>query len=86
MATWLGYGQNEALFEASTDAQRVSLNTYFDVNFNLKNANGTQFAPPSFKDFIVAAGPSTSSQMTIVKGVVKHEMTFSYTLQPTKVG
>lgn len=80
------FGQAESSFSASTDASQIVLNGYFEVTFTLKNATGSQFAPPSFKDFIVVAGPSTSTSMQIVNGRVSQEMGFSYTLQPTKLG
>ncbi|MBI5916927.1 MAG: protein BatD [Bacteroidetes bacterium] len=78
--------QNTVTFEVSTDARQVLLNSYFEVTFTLSNANGTDFAPPSFKDFILLAGPNSSSSMQIVNGVVTREMGYGYTLQPTRVG
>ena len=84
-ATWT-FGQGNTTFEASTSARQVLLDNYFEVSFNLKNANGSQFAPPNFKDFIVIAGPSTTSSVQIINGSVSREMGYSYTLQPKKVG
>ena len=82
---WLS-AQNNITFEASANARQVLLNGYFEVYFTLKNANGTDFTPPSFKDFIILAGPSSSTSMQIINGVVSREMGYSYTLQPTKAG
>lgn len=76
----------QAVFEAYSNAKEVMLNSYFEVSFTLKNANGTDFSPPDFKDFIILSGPSTSSSMQIINGVVSREMGFSYTLQPVRVG
>lgn len=86
LTAWLATGQNEVTFEAITDARQVVVNGYFDVTFSLKNATGTQFIPPSFKDFVVVAGPNTSSSMQIINGSVTREMGFGFTLQATKVG
>lgn len=86
LTAWLATGQNEVTFDAITDARQVVVNGYFDVTFSLKNATGTQFIPPSFKDFVVVAGPSTSSSMQIINGSVTREMGFGFTLQATKVG
>jgi hypothetical protein len=86
LTAWLATGQNEVTFEAITDARQVVVNGYFDVTFSLKNATGTQFIPPSFKDFVVLAGPNTSSSMQIINGNVTREMGFGFTLQATKVG
>ncbi len=86
LSACLAIGQGDASFEASTDVRQVVLNDYFEVNFTLKNANGSQFAPPSFKDFSIVAGPNTSSSMQIINGQVSREMTYGFTLQPTKIG
>lgn len=78
--------QSELTFTASTNAKQVLLNGQFEVYFTLKNANGTNFTPPSFKDFIIMAGPNASNSMQIVNGRVSREMSYSFTLQPAKVG
>ncbi len=85
-AAWLANGQNDVTFEAVTNARQVVVNSNFEVTFTLKFANGSEFVPPSFKDFMVLAGPVTSTSMQIVNGNVTREMGFSYTLQPTKIG
>lgn len=84
--THLAFGQNPVVFEATTNARQVPLDGYFDVVFTLAGANGTQFAPPSFKDFVILSGPSTSTSMQIINGNVSREMSFSYTLQASKTG
>ncbi|MBK7872002.1 MAG: protein BatD [Saprospiraceae bacterium] len=76
----------QASFEASADARQVLLNSYFTVNFTLKNAEGENFAPPSLDDFIIAAGPSRSMSTTIINGKVSKESAYSYTLQPKNTG
>lgn len=74
-------------FEASTDARQVVLNSYFDVTFTLRNADGDNFTPPSFDDFTVLAGPSRSLSTTIMNGAaVSKELLFSYTLRPKRKG
>lgn len=73
-------------FEASTDARQVVLNSYFDVTFTLRNADGDNFTPPSFDDFTVLAGPSRSLSTTIINGAVSKELLFSYTLRPKRKG
>lgn len=78
--------QNGVSFEASTNARQVILNSYFEVTFTLKSAKGSQFAPPSFKDFIVLAGPNMSTSMSILNGKVSQEVGYGFTLQPKKSG
>ena len=73
-------------FESYTDAKEVLINSYFEVSFTLKSANGTDFSAPNFSDFTVVAGPNSSTSMQIINGQVSREMGYSYTLQPKKEG
>lgn len=78
--------QHNVSFEATTDAKQVVTNGYLEVYFTLKNANGTNFTPPSFADFTVVSGPSRSSSTTIINGQMSQELSFVYTLQPKRAG
>ena len=73
-------------FEAFVDAKQVVLNSYFEVSFTLKNADGGSFTPPDFKYFQVLSGPNRSSSTTIINGQVSREIGLNYTLKPTQVG
>ncbi|NNE25550.1 MAG: protein BatD [Saprospiraceae bacterium] len=73
-------------FEASTDAEEVLLGSYIQVEFSLKNTDGTNFSPPSFEDFNVLSGPSRSSSLSSYNGVVSKSLSYSYVLQPKKEG
>ncbi len=78
--------QDQVVFESFIDAKKVVEDGYFEVSFTLKNAEGSQFRPPSFQNFIVVSGPSRSMRRSIVNGQRSMEMGFSYTLQPRKIG
>ncbi len=78
--------QTEVTFEAFVDAKKIVADSYFEVSFTLKNADGDQFRPPSFKDFIVVSGPSRSMRRSIINGRRSMETGFSYTLQPRSAG
>lgn len=82
----IAFAQSSVTFEAFADAEAVPLNGYFEVSFTLKNANGTSFTPPDFKNFNILSGPNTSNSMQIVNNQVAREMSHSYTLQPKKLG
>ena len=77
---------NRATFTAYADAKQVLLNRYFEVTFSLRNADGRQFQPPSFNDFVIVSGPSRSARTTVINGNVSKEISFIYTLQPKRVG
>jgi len=79
------FGQNVD-FTTSIDAEEVLEGNYFQISFTLKNARGSSFTPPSFKDFTVMGGPNSSSQMSIVNGRTTQSMAYSYTLMPKKPG
>ncbi len=67
----------------------VSVGEPFTLRFTL-NANGNNFVPPNFSDFHVLAGPMRSSHSStqIINGKVSQNtaITYTYTLQPKKVG
>jgi hypothetical protein len=73
-------------FTAYADAREVIQNSYLEVTFTLKNADGTNFTPPRFQDFQVLSGPSQGFQTTIVNGRMSKEITYSYRLQPQRKG
>ncbi len=78
--------QTEVAFEAFSDAKQVLVNGIFEVSFTLKNAEGQNFQPPDFRDFVVASGPSRSMSTTIVNGKFTKSLTHSYTLRPRRQG
>ncbi len=78
------YGQ-EPVFNASLDKNPVALGDVFSVKFTLENARG-EITPPSFTDFDVVFGPSTSSSFQFINGKQSSTMTVSYTLRPRAVG
>ncbi|MEM9820257.1 MAG: BatD family protein, partial [Bacteroidota bacterium] len=80
------WGQGTVTFTASADAKQVVLGGYFEVSFTLSNANGGNFQAPSFKDFNVLGGPSQSISTTSINGQWSRTLTYSYTLQPKRVG
>ncbi len=55
------------------------------VKFSLQNTHG-DFQPPSFEGYDVVGGPNTSSQYSIVNGVVSQSSTYSYILMPRAEG
>jgi len=76
----------QTTFEATTDARRVLENSYFEVTFTLSNAQGGQFSPPSFEDFLVVSGPSRAISTSMINGQVSRTQAYSYTLKPRRTG
>lgn len=73
-------------FDVFADARQVVINGFFEVTFTLKNADGANFKPPAFNDFIIAGGPNRSIRTEIVNGKVSKELTYGYTLRPKRTG
>ncbi|MEM1319141.1 MAG: BatD family protein [Bacteroidota bacterium] len=82
----LTFAQGTVSFEASADARQVVLSSYFEVTFTLKNAKTYNFSPPSFKDFKILGGPNQSTSVTSINGSWSQSISYSYTLQPKKIG
>lgn len=80
------FAQNKPTFTAYANAKEVPTTGYFDLSFTLKNANGTQFTPPDLKNFNILSGLNSSTSMQIINGKVSREMSWTYTLQPKKLG
>ncbi len=76
----------QTTFEATADARRVLENSYFEVTFTLSNAQGGQFSPPSFEDFLVVSGPSQAVSTSMINGQVSRTQAYSYTLKPRRTG
>ena len=73
-------------FTASADARQVLIGSYFDISFTLKNGDGENFRAPSFNGFTVLSGPNRSVSTSSINGRWSKELTYSYTLQPKKIG
>lgn len=80
------FAQNNISFSASTDARQVVLGGYFEIIFTLENAQGKNFQPPKFNGFNVLSGPNQSISTTSVNGQWSRTLSYSYNLQPKKVG
>ena len=77
---------SQPTFYAHIDDEKVNKGSFFKVEFQLSDARGSRFTPPSFKDFKIAAGPARSYQTTVVNGKANSFESYSYTLQAIKEG
>lgn len=76
-------------FTASVNETNVANNERFQVSFvfsgdNINNLK--KFKPPSFSNFLVLSGPNQSTSIQIINGVKTASLTYSYILQPEKIG
>ncbi|MFZ1678281.1 MAG: BatD family protein [Saprospiraceae bacterium] len=76
----------DPVFAAAVASDKVAQNTVFDITFELRNAQGGNFQPPTFENFKVVAGPSTSSSTMIMNGQMSQSISWSYSLLAIQVG
>ncbi len=76
----------DPVFVATTSGNRVVLNSVFSIQFELRNAEGDDFEPPSFGDFRVVGGPSMGSSTMILNGQVSRSQSWTFSLLATKQG
>jgi hypothetical protein len=72
-------------FTASVTPGTVAVGDQVQVTYTL-NGTGSNFHAPTFENFNVLAGPSQSTNMQIVNGVVSQSLSYTYVLQPIKEG
>lgn len=73
-------------FVATVDRNPVGEGERFQVSFTLNNASGTNFIPPQFNGFSNVWGPSQSTNMQIINGVVSQSVAYVYTIVAGKEG
>ena len=78
--------QNSVSLQSRIDKEKVALNDYIEISFDVQNAQPDAFNPPRFNDFEIAGGPNQSSEMSVINGVVSRNVTYSYYLSPKKIG
>ena len=78
--------QGQVQFLAKANAEKVVKGGTLEVKFVLKNSNGEDFEPPSFRDFEVLSGPSTVMNKTFVNGRLSQSVTYAYQIKALRVG
>ena len=79
----------DGTFVASVGKNPVGAGDQFTLSFTLQNAGsgeGRNLKLPNLDNFRVMMGPSTTSNMQYINGVVSSSFTYSYVLQPKNVG
>ncbi len=85
----ISYAVFPQTFNATVNNTTVGLNSQFQISFTFSgtNINGIKsFNPPSFSNFMVLSGPDESTSMQIINSSVSASKTYTYYLQPKKMG
>lgn len=80
------HGQENARFSVEVSTDSVLFGNYFQVQFTLENAQGTDFQAPDFTEFDIINGPNMSSSMSIMNGKVSQSVSYTYYLKPREIG
>ena len=72
-------------FYAVASKTTVEVSEQFQLTFTL-NDNGNDFQAPSFKEFTVVMGPSTSKSVQFSNGNMSQSVSYTYVLQPKTEG
>ncbi len=76
----------QVTFKASVNKFKVGLNERLKIDFTIDKQGADNFTPPDFKNFTVLAGPSQSSNFSMINGRTSYSLSYSYIIQPTKKG
>jgi BatD DUF11 like domain len=72
-------------FSVKIDKDTMFTDEVVKVEFYMDNLTGN-FKAPDFSGFRLAAGPNTSSSMSIINGEVNQKKSYTYILMPDKSG
>ncbi len=73
-------------FTATVSKNSLGVNQRFKVQFSVNKQGADDFTPPSFKDFKVIAGPSSSINQSWINGKATYTHSYIYFLQPKRKG
>jgi hypothetical protein len=85
-ALYLNAQHQDITFTAELDKEQMLQNSTIEYKLTLRNAQGTNLTPPSFKDFEVLRGPMRAMGTSIVNGVGTSYLSTSWQLQPRRTG
>ena len=73
-------------FKTSVSKTTLGLNQRFRIEFSVDKQGADNFKPPSFADFKVVGGPSTSVSQSWINGKASYSQTYIYILEPKREG
>lgn len=73
-------------FKASVSKNKLGVNQRFRVQFTVNRQGADNFKPPSFTNFRVVGGPSSSVNQSWINGKSSYSQSYIYIVEPEKVG
>lgn len=86
LASLVGQQHTDITFDAQVSKERMLVNSTLEYQITLRNANGSDFEAPAFKDFNVISGPGQTRGNSIINGVATSYISFNWILQPKRTG
>lgn len=73
-------------FKTSVSKNNLGVNQRFKIEFSVDKQGADNFRPPSFSDFKVVGGPSSSVSQSWINGKASYSQTYIYILEPKNEG
>ena len=73
-------------FKTSVSKSKMGVNQRFRIQFTVNKQGADNFRPPSFDNFTVVAGPSSSVNQSWINGVSSYTQSYIYILEPKREG
>ena len=73
-------------FETSVSKNTLGVNQRFRVEFSVNKQGADNFQPPSFTNFKVVGGPSSSVNQSWINGKASYSQSYIYILEPKREG
>ena len=84
IATQVIFAQIE--FTTAVSKNKLGVNQRFKIQFSVNKQGADNFKPPSFENFKVVAGPSSSVNQSWINGKTSYSQSYIYIVEPKKVG
>ncbi|PHQ55253.1 MAG: BatD protein [Lutibacter sp.] len=73
-------------FKTVVSKNKLGVNQRLKISFIVNKQGADDFKPPSFKNFKVVGGPSSSVNQTWINGKVSYSQAYIYIIEPKKIG
>jgi hypothetical protein len=73
-------------FTTSVSKSKLGVNQRFRIEFSVDKQGADNFQAPSFSNFKVVGGPSSSVNQSWINGKASYSQSYIYILQPKKIG
>ncbi|MFK5958513.1 MAG: BatD family protein [Lutibacter sp.] len=73
-------------FKTNVSKNKLGVNQRFKIEFTVNKQGADNFVAPSFTNFKIVGGPSSSVNQSWINGKVSYSQAYIYIIQPKKIG